>query len=414
MCDEPGDQRVKIANRVISLRAVRRNPTHYADQFSTARSEGDRCAYCLCTTPNPRLVIRARAGRFHLAGWPAEGNQHAPHCDFYKLEGELSGKSLNNAEAILESDSGTSIRLATPLVIKTAEGSLPRPEHLQSQDTSETRRAVGLLGLLHYLWEQAQLNCWYRRSYKRTWHVCHARLRNLLDDCTVNGRPIAAALYLVPPYRPQTAQSHQAELNIFLERLGDHQGRKFRGLFLGEIRDIRETPYGHRIDLRHMRNPFFAKAGQLNRWTRSYGLAFSAAVKSDRARRIALLAVEKKPSGTLAVMDGAFMLTNTNYIPADSSYELLMADALAKAGRRMIKPLRYDHHEEVFPDFVLTDTTPPTFVEVYGVKGRLGYELRKLAKQQHYRSTGQPVIEWDVDKDMPLLTLPRSSAQASH
>jgi hypothetical protein len=36
------------------------------------------------------------------------------------------------------------------------------------------------------------------------------------------------------------------------------------------------------------------------------------------------------------------------------------------AGRRFVKPLRYDHTDEVLPDFDLTDSHPSTAVEVWG------------------------------------------------
>jgi hypothetical protein len=115
----------------------------------------------------------------------------------------------------------------------------------------------------------------------------------------------------------------------------------------------------------------------------------------------------------LKVVEAAFMLTNRNYIPVESSYELRMADALADAGRRLIKPLRWDRSDELFPDFVLTDTEPPTFVEVYGVQGRVSYEIRKQIKQVKYQQQGRAVIAWEVAQEMPPVALSRRSATTS-
>lgn len=63
----------------------------------------------------------------------------------------------------------------------------------------------------------------------------------------------------------------------------------------------------------------------------------------------------------------AVMLTARFYIPCDSSYEVAMADHLIAAGRSFVKPLRYDGTSATFPDFVLTDTAPATYVEVWGI-----------------------------------------------
>ncbi|MFI1203466.1 DUF1173 family protein [Streptomyces sp. NPDC020883] len=386
---------------------MRSKPTRYANLFTRARTD-DGCAFCLCQTPPLRLVIRARTGRFHLAGWPEEGSLHAPSCDFFKSDGALSGRSLLDMGAIVQAESGTSIQLDLPLALdvsakETAETSS------DPREASASRRAVSLLGLEHYLWEQAKLNQCYRMR-SRTWHICHARLREVLEDCTVNGQPLVEALYVVPPYRQATAAIHRAELAAFSEHLGQHDGRSRRGLILGEVKLVSKSPYGQRIDLRHLPRPLFARDRQLDAWRRSYLPAFTAAASEETARRVALVAVEQARSGVLSVVDAAFMLTTRNYIPADSSYEIRMADALAQAGRRLMKPLRYNHRDDVFPDFVLTDTDPVTYVEVYGVKGWQGYEARKRVKQLIYRRDPDVnLIEWEVDKSLPDLALPPAS-----
>ena len=401
------DQRVQIADRQVQLALVRRNPAHYSYLFTKARSE-DGCAYCLCRgtqTQMPRLVIRARAGRFHLAGWPDEGTQHAHHCDFFKLDGELTGRPIRGEGGILQTDDGTSIRLDVPLIVNTNGDVTATLDSPNPQDGALSRRAVGLLGLTHFLWEESQLNQWRQpRGSQRHWHTCRMRLRNLLEDCTVNGQPLADTLYLVPVFRRSTSEIHKADFDRFQEQLGQHTGRSRRGLLLGEVKTIQPSQYGHRIALRHLPRGLFASAKQLERWQRSYAPAFSSAA-GDTARRIALLVVERRPlNGVLKVVDAAFMLTNRNYIPVDSSYELRMADALADAGRRLVKPLRWDRSDDVFPDFVLTDTEPPTFVEVYGVRGRASYEVRKRIKQAKYHQQGRTVIAWEVAHEMPTVT----------
>ena len=99
------------------------------------------------------------------------------------------------------------------------------------------------------------------------------------------------------------------------------------------------------------------------------------------------------------------MLTNASYIPADSSYEIAMTDALQDAGRAFVKPLTYDAgHDAVFPDFVLTDE-PRSYVEVWGLPGRRGYEHRKAAKKAFYRRHATRLLEWTVTEPIPNLAL---------
>ncbi|GLZ38752.1 DUF1173 family protein [Actinokineospora sp. NBRC 105648] len=84
-------------------------------------------------------------------------------------------------------------------------------------------------------------------------------------------------------------------------------------------------------------------------------------------------------------------------------HEARTADALTAAGRTFLKPLHYDSGA-VFPDFVLLDTTPETYLEVWGIHDRDDYETRKRAKQTHYRATGKTLLKWDVRGPLPDLT----------
>jgi len=99
------------------------------------------------------------------------------------------------------------------------------------------------------------------------------------------------------------------------------------------------------------------------------------------------------------------MITTRQYVSADSSYEVVMGHHLVGAGRSFTKPVLYEGGA-VFPDFILTDTTPPTFIEVYGVRGRESYEQRRREKQAHYAAEGIPIVEWDGTGAPPALSAP--------
>ncbi|GGL49778.1 hypothetical protein GCM10014719_58800 [Planomonospora parontospora subsp. antibiotica] len=221
-------------------------------------------------------------------------------------------------------------------------------------------------------------------------------------DCTVNDRDLAAALYVVPPYRPQDADANAAALAAFCDGLGAHFGTARRGLVLGEIKEISVTAYGRQIKLCHLRTPLYLRSELMERIRASYRPVFSAAA-GTRARQVVLAAVERTPKGALKVVDMAAMLTTAAYVPVESSHELRMAEALDAARRCYLKPLRYGG-QEVFPDFVLTDVAPRVYVEVYGVRGRESYEVRKRVKQEHYRTAGVNVIEWEVAEPLPDLS----------
>ncbi|MEU5036069.1 DUF1173 family protein [Streptomyces rubiginosohelvolus] len=406
MAHTTGPARIQLAGRTIELAWLREHSTQAATLFARARAEVGH-ARCLCRRPALRLVIRCtRSGRYHLAGWPGEGEHHHPHCPFNKLSPQLSGRDRYSTQAIRETDDGVLIHLATPL---TSTLTPPEPRNTTRNETAGeavSRRSVGLLGLLHWLWEQTRLNSFHPQAGHLTWRTCHARLHQQLHATTINGQPMDEALYVQPPFTPATAAVNAAALDAFRAQLGRHGTTERRALVLGQIRAVTPTPYGVAYRLAHQRTPLYARAALHTKATRSYRHAFSKAAAEHAAIRIALFVVERSAKGHLIVVDLAAMLTNRTFIPADSSYEVVMADALASHRRAFVKPLRYDAADAVLPDFVLTDVTPAAYVEVYGIHGQHAYERRKAHKQDFYQRRGRQVIAWDVSQPLPQLALP--------
>lgn len=398
--------RIQLAGRTVQLAWLREHSTQAAPLFTRARSETGH-AWCLCRSPALRLVIRCtRAGRYHVAGWPGEGEQHHPHCPFHKLGPGLSGRDRYSTQAIREMDDGVLIRLNTPLTSTLTQPTTHDAAPQETDDEAGTRRSVGLLGLLHWLWEQARLNTWHPQTEPLTWRTCHTRLRRQLRETTINGLHTDDAIYVIPPFTPTTADANTAALNTFRQRLGTHGRTERRALVLGQIREVTPTPYGVAYRMAHQRTPLYARTALHTRATRSYRHALGKAATGHGATRIALFVVERSPNGHLIAADLAAMLTTRTFIPADSSHEVVMADALAAHHRTFVKPLRYDTADTVLPDFVLTDVTPTAYVEVYGIHGQDAYERRKAEKQAFYQRRGGQLIEWDVSQPLPQLALP--------
>jgi hypothetical protein len=405
---ETGSGRVALAGRVLKLSALREDPGPYAATFSRARAEIGH-GQCLCRTPPLRLVIRCtRAGRWHLAGWPGDGESHSQTCPFYKTPPELTGRGGYTTGAITVTETGTAIRVDQPLRLRLAPG-----EGATEAAQTEARRSTGtvsLLGLLHWLWEEARLHQW-APGWHRSWGTCRTRLSEVVSACRVNGEDLDDVLHIAPaPGRVPPRE--QAAFTAFTGWLGADGTTARRGLLLGTVKTLAPTAYGERINLGGLARPLFASTALMRRLRRSYRPVFSGAA-SPAARRLVLALIERSTSGYLTVVDAAAMLTTATFVPADSSHEVTMAEHLAAARRRFVKPLRYDSSEAVFPDFVLLDDEPYTVVEVYGIHGRESYERRKRAKQGYYRARSIPLLEWDVTGPLPnLARTPRPAAPA--
>jgi hypothetical protein len=396
MSQREGRGWIRVADREpVPLRALRASPERHARQLERARAERARVE-CLCRpAAPPRLVVRTRTGRFHLARWPGTGHEHDPACPFYSASPADSGRA-GCVGAIEEGEDGITVRLAAALTLASADARVRHGEGERGDGAG--RRRVGLLALLHLLWETSALNVLdAARSSGRTWSQCHRLLTHAAHACTVNDAPLSEVMHIPPPYHGPSCDAC-GEFAHFFSRLSDRTGgARRRGMILGEIKEIAATRYGALIRIRHLRRAVFLTAELNERLALSYRLALSA---PPLARRIGLYLVEATAQGNLRLIDAALMLAHPGYLPADSILEVQMANALLAAGRTVLKPLRY-RGEAVFPDFVLLDAAAPIYVEVYGVVGREAYEQRKREKQRYYRESGIEVIAWEAGDAMP-------------
>ncbi|WP_043727570.1 DUF1173 family protein [Kutzneria sp. 744] len=393
-----------MAGRVLPAAALRTYPERYAHLLAAARAEVGH-AECLCRPGRPlRLVIRRRVGRLHLAGWPNDGHNHAPSCLWYRADPELSGRAGYERDgAIDNTNDGIRLRLAVPLTTRTDPADRT-PAHLHALgEQAVSQRGLGLLGLVHFLWEPELAV--HSSITRRRWRDCQPALVDQVAQCSTKGFPLPEVLHVIPPYRkerPDETAGNRAAWQAFLRQLDTVGPVRRHALVLGELRDIVPARFSMRVQFAHLPDAAYASPELIERVQNSYRVAFTDEHSRNSGRRIALCVISRSPKGYLRVDDMAVMPTNFAYIPVDSSYELTMADALISAGRVFIKPLRYDPDlMATLPDFVLIDTDPPTYVEVWGVLGREDYEQRKAEKRDYYRKSGHALLEWDVRRPMP-------------
>ncbi|WP_321935286.1 DUF1173 family protein [Paraburkholderia sp. J8-2] len=398
---------ITLAGQRFALEDLQDSPAKYRRWFEEARTTLGH-ALCPC---GRRLVIRRRDGLYHLAGWPGEGLAHKRGCDFRKEADEATVRAGYASGAIVERDDGSvDIKADIPMKVRVDEREGPVERHENQGGGGARRASVGLVGMLHSFWERAGLNRWMP-GWKRSWSRCRWEVRKL--EGRINGEPMERVLYAVPAWAPEERDAIEGAWGRFHAYLAQPGTFRTRGIVIGEIKKIDRSKYGYRIDLRHHLQPFYASEGLVDRARKASSPAFAqidrlagndaGAAAADNARAIALLVVDLSKNSNLRVVDMGVMLTNRHYIPADSSYEVTMADALEEASRAFVKPLRYDVHEGVFPDFRLTDVEEESVVEVWGMLGNREYERRKAEKIALYRVRGVKVLEWDARGPLPDL-----------
>lgn len=393
---------VSLSGQTVRLDQLRAQPLRYERLLAHARA--GKSAHCLCRSSKLPLVVRfSQGGRHHLACWPMQGPEHDHRCAFFQLERSLSARRAYAKAAINESESVVALHLSVPL--KSRPEGTPRVARPGAQRPGSKQQTVSLLGALHFLWESTRLTHWAPGSARRDWGSVASVMGEQLQVCTFSGQPGAEVVYVVPPYDRSAPVDSVGLFDDFLQGLQARDAVLRRALVLGEIRETCPASHGVSYRLAHQssRRQIFASADFDARLRRSFRPAFGAAAAGCGGRQVALFCIERSRAGYAVAVDAAVMLTSGTYVPADSSYEVLMADALQRAGRPFVKPLVYDaRNAVVLPDFVLVDQ-PRTYVEVWGLPGRQDYELRKQRKLEHYQKYARQLIEWTVTEPMPSL-----------
>jgi len=410
---------ILLGKSKINLARFQESPQHFSHEAISAKaSEGH--AYCLCTVPHPKLVIARRAGRYYVAGWPNEGHLHHFECVFYKTQPGSSGIDQYTQESLQVAQDGTfSVKLKDALSLEIGVGDRQKSEVQSSNISHKThRRASSLLSLLHYLWEQSNLNRWHA-NWKRNWFIARHHLLQTLSKGVVGKKELEQITYVVPQFDhlriEQIRVAWESWSRPFIQSAtrADHLKQNGGGaiiridcaLLLGRIKSLEPSSKGgYILKLKDHAYPIYAKSDLIGALLKSF--PFLAKTFESQSEAVALLLVLPHPKGYFSLIDLGAMQTTKSLIPIDSSYELQVANMLVEQGRSFTKPLRYNQSDAVFPDFILFDTrSRHTIMEIYGLSGNEGYDLRKLKKNWIYSQNEADLWVWDLEKSpkMPLL-----------
>lgn len=402
--------RVSFDNAEYPLSDVQENPARYLSRLERAKVTPGY-ATCLCATRREplRLVIRRYGNFCHLAGWPEDGHRHfsgsadRPACAFYKdPETQSSAAGGDTSAAIVVTPMGINAKLDIALTQRDVSPGARRSTSPSPSTTS--RRAATLLAFLQTLWMASRLNRWNGLATSRHWGACNAMLLAELGDAVVNGESVQKALHVMRRYEEADRAAINAEFDAFLDGITIVGAANRRGLIIGEINEIVRTQFGYALSLRQSARKYYGSTDLIAHAEKSFPHAWRAL--GDRsARVVAILLVERTTKGHLRLVDLAAMICSSAFLPCDSIHEVAMANRLVAEHRSFEKPVRIALSDDMLPDFILTDTTPPHHIEVYGMNGVPAYETRKAIKQGLRQERGIKAVEWDVDK-IALASIP--------
>ncbi|MBN7843625.1 DUF1173 family protein [Providencia rettgeri] len=401
------------------------NPNWYR-ALRDARGNNNVFVTCLCckrdtVTTKRRLKVSysAKTDKYWLSAWPHTGSEHNQDCRYYSAwTNAVLAKGYNSDVLTTHSDNSVSIKLKVSLDTKTVTKSDDMKVSKTVTRAGNSKTSISLLGLIHYMWEKAQINVW-RPAFdkKRSPGWLASRLGKQATAIKVGKTKLSDVLLL-------NASSTGEQQDRNKERVNKARDNKQRLVIISllpknykkAMTQVEEgilglsSPYGFPTleiskDVFNQTQRRFAR--ELVHWKN--GKNTVAVIQTETPVNYDLTVKGMNvPARKAEVISMQLMAVSERFIPIDSSYEERLEEKLYEESRSFIKPLRYDLSEGVLPDFILTDTNEGySPLEVFGMSHDQ-YLERKEEKIQFYNEQYGEVgwWSWDATKQDTIPDLP--------
>jgi hypothetical protein len=346
---------------------------------------------------------------FIVKRMPNTGSHHAPDCPSYEPPAESSGLGQVLGSAIIEDPATGETTLKLDFSMSKLAGRAAMPKAGGDSDSVTSRGTkLSLRGLLHYLWDQADLTRWQPGfAGKRSWGMVRQHLLLAAENKIARGDSLRARLYVPEVFsvdqRDAINARRMAQWAPAIAAPGKPQPLM---LLIAEVKEIVPARYGHKAVLKHVPDQAFALDEQLyRRIGRRFGsvLALWGAANDTRLVMIATFSVAA--AGIPTIVELSLMPVTRYWLPVEDGFEKQLIDWLVAEGRCFVKGLRYNlGAENAVASATLTDCqgSPPLLFVVHA-------GIEDGGQCFHVGDPASPVWLWNPSSEaMPALP-PRQS-----
>ncbi|HMN75949.1 MAG TPA: DUF1173 domain-containing protein [Burkholderiaceae bacterium] len=317
----------------------------FADAVADAHAAHQR-PRCMCLVEGVEMYVARLGEGYIVKRMPDTGSHHAPDCPSYEPPAEFSGLGQVLGSAITEDPATgeTTLRLDFPLSKLPGRSQLP-PAGGDSDSVASDGARLSLRGLLHYLWDQAELTRWHPGfAGKRTWGTVRRHLLQAAEHMHAHGDALRARLYVPEPFSIDEREVINARRLAQWKRATAVPGKAHSlMLLIGEVKEIVPARYAFKAVVKHMPDQAFAIDEQLYR---RLGRRFEAELAlwgaSDDIHMVMIATFTVASSGVPTIVELSLMPVTRCWLPIDDSYEQLLLDRLVSDGRSFVKGLRYN------------------------------------------------------------------------
>lgn len=335
----------RMQELVISGRRIGVDDPELEGVLSAAHASKARPA-CLCVDGGVAMYIAHVGPRFIVKRMPNTGHLHATECASYDPPPELSGLGEVAGSAIQEDLASGATTLKLDFALKMRGGARAPVAQGTPSDTVRTDgKKLTLRGMLHYLWDQAELTRWTPgMAGKRTWGVVQRRLAVAADNKFAKGDPLSESLFLPEAWSTEHKDAIEQSRRQRLAKLRapDPKGSRVM-LIVGELKEFKEARFGARAVIRHLPEmPLQVPADLMGRIDRRFEQELALWRGNEESHMILAGTMYVDAAGYELLDAVTLMVTDSNWIPVDHRWDLELVHKLIAARRRFTKGLRYN------------------------------------------------------------------------
>ena len=319
---------------------------------------------CMCNETRPELYITPFNGRFILRRMPGTGPDHAVSCPTFDPPEGISGLGPLIGSAISYNEAGeVDLKLDFPLTIRGKRAAPPAPPSSDKQKEATTPpRKLTLTSLLHFLWNEAELNRWSPgMEGKRSWSLIRHLLLNAAIGKSAKSLSLADRLFIPEPFHREKLREISTRHDAFLTRLRSGEGTPQPvGIVIAEYKSHEKGRVGFRFTFKHLPDhPFYADADLAARFERAFEPWLHLADVVPGIHLMVLATFTMARAGYPSLVEIALMPTSDTWIPFETLRDLTLLADLTAARRKFLKPLRFNLGiSAILPSLLLIDAGP--------------------------------------------------------
>lgn len=321
---------------------------------------------CLCLRRYDERGVEMYVARlgdgFIVKRMPNTGCRHAPDCPSYEPPADFSGLGQVLGSAIVEDPATGETTLRLDFAMSRIAGRFSEPiAGSASNKVATDGTRLSLRGLLHYLWDQAELTYWHPGfAAKRSWAVVRKHLLLAAENKVTRGEALRARLYIPEVFYVEEREAINARrLAQWAPAMAVPGRPQHLKLLIAEIKEIVPARYGYKAVIKHVPDQAFLIDKQLyGRMGRRFENELGWWGSTENLHLVVIATFGVSAAGVPFIAEMSLMpVTHHQWLPVEDSFEQQLVDLLVKDGRRFVKALGYNlPSTERLASAILTDS----------------------------------------------------------